>query len=68
MAGYGKALKGDLLPISDAGLALRDPDLFFQKVEECHRYDLEKKFYREAVSWELWQVIKGTRLRKVFGV
>lgn len=44
---------------------VQNPDLFFQKVEECHRYDLEKKFYREAVSWELWQVIKGTRLNHI---
>ena len=39
-----------------------DPELFFQKVEECHKYDLEGRFHREAVSWELWQVIKGTEL------
>lgn len=39
-----------------------DPELFFQKVDECHKYDLEGKFHREAVSWELWQVIKGTEL------
>lgn len=39
-----------------------DPELFFQKIEECHKYDLEGKFHREAVSWELWQVIKGTEL------
>ena len=36
--------------------------LFFEKVEECHRYDLENRFHREAISWELWQVIKGTKL------
>ena len=39
-----------------------DPKLFFQKIEECHKYDLEGRFHREAVSWELWQVIKGTEL------
>lgn len=39
-----------------------DPELFFQKIEECHKYDLEGRFHREAVSWELWQVIKGTPL------
>lgn len=39
-----------------------DPELFFQKIEECHKYDLEGRFHREAVSWELWQVIKGTEL------
>ena len=44
---------------------VRDPELFFKKVEECHRYDLEGKFKREAVSWELWQVIKGTPLNQI---
>lgn len=38
---------------------VQDPELFFRKVEECHKYDLEGRFHREAVSWELWQVIKG---------
>lgn len=41
---------------------VQDPELFFRKVKECHEYDLEGKFHREAVSWELWQVIKGTEL------
>ena len=38
---------------------VQDPELFFRKIEECHKYDLEGRFHREAVSWELWQVIKG---------
>ena len=42
-----------------------DPELFFKKIEECHRYDLEGRFHREAVSWELWQVIKGTPLNRI---
>ena len=42
-----------------------DTELFFKKVEECHRYDLEGRFNREAVSWELWQVIKGTPLNAI---
>lgn len=41
---------------------VQDTKLFFEKVEECHRLDLEGSFHREAVSWELWQVIKGTEL------
>ena len=41
---------------------VQDPKLFFEKIKECHQYDLEGKFHREAVSWELWQVIKGTEL------
>lgn len=44
---------------------VNDPKLFFEKIEECHRYDLEGKFHREAVSWELWQVIKGTKLDEI---
>lgn len=39
-----------------------DTKKFFEDIEKCHRYDLEGKFHREAVSWELWQVIKGTEL------
>lgn len=38
---------------------VQDTELFFRKIEECHKYDLEGRFHREAVSWELWQVIKG---------
>ncbi len=41
---------------------VQNPEFFFQKIRECHQYDLEGKFHREAVSWELWQVIKGTEL------
>jgi len=41
---------------------VQDTELFFQKIEECHKYDLEGRFHREAVSWELWQVIKGGTL------
>lgn len=42
-----------------------NPDLFFSKIEECHRYDLEGRFKREAIAWELWQVIKGTPLNRI---
>ena len=41
---------------------VQNPKFFFEKIEECHKYDLEGKFHREAVSWELWQVIKETEL------
>ena len=41
---------------------VQNPKFFFEKIEECHKLDLEGKFHREAVSWELWQVIKGTEL------
>lgn len=39
-----------------------NPVLFFQKIKECHEYDLQGKFHRQAISWELWQVICGTTL------
>lgn len=42
-----------------------DPELFFEKVKECHRYDTEGRFGREAIAWELWQVIKGTPLNQI---
>lgn len=41
---------------------VQNSDFFFDKIKECHKYDLEGKFHREAISWELWQVIKGTEL------
>lgn len=41
---------------------VQNPKFFFEKVEECHKLDLEGRFHREAISWELWQVIKGTEL------
>lgn len=44
---------------------VQNPELFFSKIEECHKYDLEGKFHREAISWELWQVIKGTKLDEI---
>lgn len=44
---------------------VQNPKLFFEKIEECHKFDLEGRFHREAVSWELWQVIKGTPLNHI---
>jgi len=38
---------------------------FFRAIEETKQYEKQKCFYRQPVSWELWQVIKGTRLGKV---
>ncbi len=51
-----KCLKGRAEPFA---FKVQDTELFFRKIEECHKYDLEGRFHREAVSWELWQVIKG---------
>lgn len=42
-----------------------DPELFFEKVKECHGYDIEGRFKREPIAWELWQVIKGTPLNHI---
>lgn len=44
---------------------VKNTKFFFEKVEECHRYDLEGRFHREAISWELWQVIKNTTLDRI---
>ena len=38
---------------------------FFEAIEQTKIYEKQGKFYRQPVSWELWQVIKGTRLAKV---
>lgn len=42
-----------------------DTKLFFDSIERAKRYDEEGCFYRMAVSWELWQVIKRTPLNRI---
>lgn len=42
-----------------------DTDLFFKKIEETKEWEKKGVFYRQPVSWELWQVIKGTKLGRV---
>ena len=42
-----------------------DTKLFFESIERAKRYDEEGCFYRMAVSWELWQVIKRTPLNRI---
>lgn len=42
-----------------------DTKLFFESIERAKRYDAEGCFYRMAVSWELWQVIKRTPLNRI---
>ena len=42
-----------------------DTDLFFKKIEQTKELDRQGAFKRQPVSWELWQVIKGTQLNKV---
>lgn len=38
---------------------------FFESIEMAKKYEKEGCFYRKPVSWELWQVIKGTPLGKI---
>ncbi len=42
-----------------------DTRRFFEAVEVTKQYDEQGLFKRQPVSWELWQVIKGTPLNKV---
>ena len=42
-----------------------DTKLFFKKIEETKEWEKKGVFYRQPVSWELWQVIKGTKLGRV---
>ena len=41
---------------------VNDQEYFQKCIEDTKRYESEGKFHRGAVSWELWQVIKGTPL------
>lgn len=38
---------------------------FRKAIELTKKFDKENKFYRRPVSWELWQVIKGTQLNEI---
>ena len=42
-----------------------NPKHFFKAIEDTKLAEMEGKFYRQPVSWELWQVIKGTPLGKI---
>ena len=42
-----------------------DTEKFFDAIERTKKYDSEGCFYRMAVSWELWQVIKRTPLNRI---
>lgn len=41
---------------------VKDTKKFFQDIEKTKEYEKQGKFYRQPVSWELWQVIKETKL------
>lgn len=47
------------------GFKVVDIERFFECVRKTRQYDKEGKFWREPVSWELWQVIKGTPLNSI---
>ena len=44
---------------------VKDTEQFFNAIEVTKRLDEQGLFKRQPVSWELWQVIKGTELNKV---
>lgn len=44
---------------------VEDTSRFFKAIERTKEYDKAGCFKRQPVSWELWQVIKGTELNKV---
>ena len=44
---------------------VKDTGRFFANIEKTKELDKQGAFKRQPVSWELWQVIKGTPLNKV---
>lgn len=42
-----------------------DTSRFFKAVDQAKALEKQGAFKRQPVSWELWQVIKGTKLNKV---
>ena len=42
-----------------------DTERFFKAIDQTKKLDEEGQFKRQPVSWELWQVIKGTPLNVV---
>ena len=44
---------------------VEDTTRFFKAIEQTIELDKQGMFKRQPVSWELWQVIKGTPLNKV---
>ena len=41
---------------------VEDPALFFKAIQKTKELEKQGAFWRQPVSWELWQVIKGTPL------
>ena len=44
---------------------VKDTSRFFEAIKDTNKLDKQGLFKRQPVSWELWQVIKGTPLNKV---
>lgn len=44
---------------------VQNAERFFSCIAETERLEAEGKFRRPPISWELWQVIKGTPLNKI---
>ena len=44
---------------------VKDTSRFFKAIKDTNKLDKQGLFKRQPVSWELWQVIKGTPLNKV---
>ena len=44
---------------------VKDTSRFFKAIKDTNKLDKQGMFKRQPVSWELWQVIKGTPLNKV---
>jgi hypothetical protein len=44
---------------------VEDPALFFKAIQKTKELEKQGAFWRQPVSWELWQVIKGTPLGEV---
>lgn len=44
---------------------VKNTEQFFNAIEVTKQFDEQGLFKRQPVSWELWQVIKGTPLNKV---
>jgi hypothetical protein len=42
-----------------------DQEYFQESIRKAVRLADQGKFYREPIAWELWQVIKGTRLNRI---
>lgn len=40
-------------------------DKFWECIERAKRYDKEGLYYRQPVSWELWQLIKRTPVNRI---